>query len=182
MLRIGFVIALGLLSGCTVKGPNTHQSLFDTQTFFRAQIHKLQQGRYGLVKEMFVAEKHDSLFLDSINWEAELAVFTSIDLTKPAYKGRFQVDSVVTDNEIVVHYQRLDKSTDLEHVWIRKQGNEIRELKFEYGAENELYASSKRLIYYPETGFEISGNQAVRLSESFAFKARCTFVKPISNQ
>jgi hypothetical protein len=176
------VFACLLMIGCTSTNPESGSQLFDTFSFFQTQCSKLKAGRYGLNKEMSFGEQKENITLDSLNWDSELAVFTAIDLRKPAYIRRFWIDSVMMRDEIIVHYKQKEKVTDIQDVWIYKQGSKVNKIKIVYGEQNQLYASNKELIYYTDSGFEISGSQSVKLSVPFLYKVKAVFKEPTANQ
>ncbi len=183
MLKYLVVLFLGgLMTGCSTGTTDSSEILFDTRSFFEAQLDSLKEQHYGLVKVMHFGEKKDRIYLDSLKWETELAPFTAIDLRKPAYTGRFLADSVVEANRIILHYHRNDKVTDIEDVWIYKQDSTITQIKIVFEEKNQLYASAKELVFTSDSGFEISGSQSVKLSPPVTYHVKGIFKKPIVNQ
>lgn len=178
---IAFFFCGALILGCT-KGPDSKVEMFDTASFFKGQVEILKKGKYGLDKTMSFGEKKDHLHLDSLNWDMELAAFISLDLRKPAYKKRFLVDSTISQNDLVVHYHRNDKGTDIEDVWIHKQDSMVTKIKIVFAEQNQLYASGKELTFNANQGFEISGSQSVKLSTPFEYQVIGVFKKPSVNQ
>ncbi len=183
MLRgVSFLFSGCLFLGCTMNTPHSTDGLFDTSSFFKSQSQLLQAGNYGLDKTIFFEEKKNSIYLDSLNWNLELASFSVIDLKKPAYRKRFAIDSVSTPKEKVVHYHRIDKETDIEDVWIHKNDSIVSKIKIVFAEQNQLYSSGRTLIFFTNHGFEISGQQSVKLSSPFFYKVTGVFRKPNVNR
>lgn len=145
-------------------------------------MKSLQEHNTRLIKVLEIDGKKDSLCLEYLNWSKELAVFTAIDLRKPAYAGRFSVDSSTSEGATVIHYQRLDSATSLKDVWIHQQNDTITSIVFVVKEHNQLQESEKKLVFNAGRGFEVSGIQSIKFNGSFNFLVKGYFIQPNVDQ
>ncbi|MFI5220961.1 MAG: hypothetical protein ACHQK8_01450 [Bacteroidia bacterium] len=155
---------------------------FDTATFFKHEVFRLRQHSIKLQKELFFDERKKVINLDLVNWEKELSPFIAIDLCKPAYQGRFKLDSIfLPGNKLQITYLVKDPRSDLKHaeIILDEYGVPL-SFNFIFRDENAIYASEKTMHYFTDSLYEIEGKQTVKIGKPAKYKVIARMIRPNS--
>ncbi|MFN4083620.1 MAG: hypothetical protein ACK4K9_08320 [Bacteroidia bacterium] len=153
---------------CNNGKPVTNNN-FDTKTYFENEIKQLLTQDFGLLKTLTYNNNKDETNLSNPDWYKELAPFLEIDLTKPAYTGRFNIEK--NNNSLI--YTAKDKTTDIKKVTLNfNENGEVHAIEILISEINNLYNSHKRLFYQSKIIFEIEGMQKVKLLEEAKYQVK----------
>jgi hypothetical protein len=154
-------------------------SYTDTAAFFETQIAHLTNQNKGIHKKMTFGNKVEDITLSNADWKKELSSFSQVELNKPSYNGRFDIDTVRTDEHIYsVRYRSNDPKIDLREVDFAYANDQIHSVKMIIGESNSLYNASKTLIYDADSGYSIEGTQEVSLGSPATYSVKAVFTNP----
>lgn len=170
---------MAMLLACGAEQRASQSAYFDTKAFFEAEAGRLHAQALKLDKTLVFGERTETQHIDTVNWQEELEPFTTIDMRKPAYAGRFMVDSAATgEDAYTITYTRTDPKTDLAAVEIRFMHGTPRSFRITMQEKNTLYASGKVLQYDTDSAFSIEGQQSVALASGKEYRIAARFIKP----
>lgn len=179
MLRQSLCLCtLLVLISCGQNQP-IQQTYWNSKTYFESEAARHLQQHTRLKKELEFDQQKQLTFNDTANWLKELEPFLTIDLQKPAYSGRFTIDTVViNEDEFAVEYSAKETQTDLRNCVIVYRHGNISRVEARFGNKNSLYQSDKQFLYQPDSGYTISGYQLVRLGNPVHYTIKGLFVAP----
>ena len=178
-MRLIFYFFILCIFACSInQKKSTDGTNFDTKAFFEEQIKLLHSQHHTLKKEMVFNGKTEEIKSDSINWAKELGAFASIDFLKPAYLGRFTKDSFsINENCSRTIYLSDEPKTDLKKVEVTYalSSNKITSIILEMNETNTIYQSVKKLCFYTDSAFSITGHQNIKLTEGISYSVKGNF-------
>ncbi len=172
---------LFLLVSCASKGDKTSETYIDTKQFFETEIKKLTLIKTGVQKQLWFDGKQQTTSTQNVDWIKELDAFLSIDLQKASYKGRFDIDTLITNDTLYeVRYTANDIKVDLHSCVFKIQTSDqkMSSIVAVFGDRNSLYQSVKILSYTVGKGYTVSGKQAVKLGNEIEYKIIANFEIP----
>lgn len=173
------LIMSGIIAGLfftNCNPPKTNQKeLFNTIAFFNNQVKILTKQSPKLHKVLVFNNQTDTVVNIKPDWKEELAPFFELDLSKPAYAGRFTIKNLANQT----HYIALDSTTNIKQVVITYNTNkQVESIAFNLSEKNNLYQSTKQLIYHVQKGYQITGMQQVKLQQPHVYAVNGYFVSP----
>lgn len=169
-MKKGFLLfsSLCLLAACTDQPGRSAAgtSYFDLQSYFKQEATRLNQARPLVEKTVMVNGEEEKKKLNIPDWQNELSVFADADINKSAWKGAFKV-SKMTDGDI---YATDEDKIPVKEVRVFKKDNKITGIRIFMRTENYLYNSLDTLAYYPDSTYQISKVQHIRLLNKKAYK------------
>lgn len=176
-----FVVCVVAFTQCSTAVKET-PAYVDLPDDLREIIADYRIQRIGLHKEMVFDGGKEALDLDTPNWEKELAGLLAVDLNKPAYKGRYQVDSSQSETGVTtIQYAALEPQTDIQWVKVLYESGKLTEAYVRKTERTGLYQSEQHFSIKRGEGYAISGTQDIRLKGSLKYHIHGT-LRPISNQ
>lgn len=140
-----------------------YSQYFSIQGYFRKEASILARLNPVLVKTISVNGKLQTKRLDSINWINELSLFTASDINKPAWIGKYRIDSTAND----ITYTALDSNLKVRRIEIKKNQfsalHPIRVVKINIRVKNFLYSLNEELFYYTDSLYTIKRRQRINL-------------------
>ncbi len=160
---VGFSTLAGLLlSGCSSRDSGSSQSnYFNFQHFFSQEAKDLSATKTQLKKVNLFDTLIDSVTISVPDWQKELALFSAIDLNKPAWKNSFTIDSILQDSLVLIRYTAKKKQLSIRKVEISFLHRKAIKFHIMKAADNFVYATTQELWFEKNTGFKISGRQKV---------------------
>lgn len=152
---------LGAFSACRrpAGGTSSIPACFSLHNYFTAEISRLQQEKPAVLKTIEVNGKLQQRKIASPDWTVELGFFTSSDINKPAWLGKYRADSSL--NRLA--YTALDPELKVRRVEINRTGKKISSVKVSVSVHNFLYSLSEELSYYPDSAYTISRSQHINI-------------------
>jgi hypothetical protein len=195
------VIGLGVLVWlCGCDTPKEEAGFYPIDSLVSAQIQNLTTVHATLHKEVFVAEKIDTLSYipaDSGQWVKEMNIFRQLEvINKPINRGSYQIEDGLTDTTSNLTVKAFTIKNDLPsedikdlpvkyiRVYYQDSMNKPRKIEALYDEENTLYKSSRFLsLEFRQvnnktilTSYFIKGGQKMILADSVAFYIRGNIV------
>lgn len=167
------LFSASLLSSCirhsSQAGINSAH-YFSLNKYFKNEAAILSRLNPGLVKTISVSGKLQTKRPGSINWIDEFSLFTASDINKPAWIGKYRVDS----NASQVTYMALDSDLKVRRIEINKNRfsalHPVSSVKIKIGVQNFLYTLNEELDYYTDSLYIISRRQHINLLGSKYYK------------
>ena len=168
------------LSGC-IEGrvpPEKEKFFFDLKGFFEKEASLLNEQKITAEKYLISEKDTQKLILSSLNWEKEFAPFINSDINKPAWKGSYNVDSVLKDQKIQsVIYTSLEKNLPVKQIQIHFNNDNVSNVYIENATKNYVYNSGQILSYYAKKGFAIEGEQDIVLGKDLHYRVIVNFIE-----
>lgn len=172
-LLISFVL---LVYSCA-EPPNEIKSVkyFDIPAFFNEQAEILDASKPEITKVLYTNGKEETLRSKPDSWKDELSIFSGINLNKSSYIGKYQVDSTVIDNYVVVHYTTGDKKLPVKSCTFKKTDAEIDWIEIK--KEDRSLALNSELFwrFVPDSGYFVSGSQQIAKLNPSIYKVSVIF-------
>lgn len=112
---------------------------------------------------------------DSNNWEDWFKPLSECDLSKPAYHGFYQVDTLLSSDTAIVNYQALKLDAvvrSLEITFIKDKPIRVNAHKV---VNNLLYRSEAKILYIKDSLYQVDYLQETKFFDQHHFNAKYTF-------
>ena len=137
------------------------QSYFSVPNYIKKEEGLLLKKRAGLFKNILFDKKSDSVYIDHPDWDKELELIGELDINKSAWKGSFDVDTLIRSGNTIVSYKPKRKEISVRLLQIFFNGSTPEKLHIIKLNQNFVYSSRMELWYYSQRGFLINGKQNV---------------------
>jgi hypothetical protein len=176
-ISIFFVVFfIGCLGNDQTESTPTSLTFFDLKGFFQTEIKQLKNVR-NISKITEVNGQKETLKLDSIDFEIDLKIFSDADINKPSWQDKYSVDSLINEDGQIskltygAQSQKL-KIRNLEIDYVDGKVSQISIIKSSSSAISEV---SEKLIYKPNSGYNIEREQDITLSGKNQFRVEVKF-------
>ncbi len=160
MRYLAIVLSVCFLWGCDAPKKNTSNSYADVKGFFSSEAKRLQKLNPEVKKIVSRNDSLESKIIKNIDWQAELGLFSESDINKPAWKTSY----TESNQARTTVYTALDDDLRTRKIILLKSpGGKIVKVQIFNFTENILYKSSERLLYIPDSVYEITKQQKVWL-------------------
>ncbi len=155
------LLCMVLMYGCKPEARQSNGTLkyFDITGYFNAETLRLTALNKPVTKTVAYNSVPETKIVFIKNWQRELALFTSSDINKPAWKSSYTVqkysDSVV--------YRAIDTNLHTRQIIIVTKANKVNSVSISNFTKNMLYQTKEELKYYPDSLYYIEKHQAVKL-------------------
>ena len=151
-------------SGCSIgHGNDIHY--FDIEKYFTSQAERLDSIKPEVTKIISSDGKEEMKKTRDIKWKNELLVFSECNLNKPAWRGKFLVDTIMGEMDYSVVYTALDTTIQVQFAMINIDGKgNVTRLRLKVQTKNNLYSSIQNLSYTPLESYSVESEQHVFLS------------------
>ena len=149
---------------------------FDIRGYMEAEIKKLAQEP-SFNKSVYVNGEKETKRLESIDLENELTPFIDSDINKPAWAGKYDVDSTFNQAHqlIGLHYQSKDRKLKTKSIAIDFEGTDVSKIFIVNAVNSSVANTYQTLTYQPQKGFSIESKQDVSLMAKNHFKIEVAF-------
>lgn len=165
-LFIGLVLASCLLlsSSCgNSKDANASVQSSDyyaIQSFFQQEVDSLKRINPMVYKTVGKDADQESKSMHIKDWNAEFGAFLSVDLSKPAYAGMYDVDSTAQQ----ITYTAKSEDVDVQSMSINfDQAGQVVSVEIVRSEDNFLYQNSEQLSYLRGVEYTMSKQQHILL-------------------
>jgi|GEM_PF-3539084 len=179
-----FIASLSI--SCAQKQEEQKPSLLSD--FWKSEIARLNKEKPMITKISTVNGKSDTIRTDSIDWEKELQIFVKCDLQEKDL-GMFNVDTITVHDTVRIPNEEgyLDSKVSESKVIkliSKNKDSKIREMMFRKDLtyiviviidEEQLYGINKRIVYRPNSYYEITGSQDVKFLNGINYKVQVKF-------
>ncbi|NNF02305.1 MAG: hypothetical protein HKN22_06440 [Bacteroidia bacterium] len=165
-----------LLSCSNTELQKTNALYFDSPSFFKSEIDRLENLDPKVLKRIESKAGIEEQKIRIEDYEKELSVFSKIDLNISAYYNMFSVDSVYREDTLIVEYKAKEKSLGLREYRLVVVDGNPQMISASSKTANALSDSGLKLIYQPSKGYKISKSGNSKVSDSFDFKISVEFL------
>ncbi|WP_432711742.1 hypothetical protein [Pedobacter sp.] len=135
------------------------QHYFNLKGYFEQEALRLNKKNALVQKTVAVNEAMETKAVHIADWNKEFANFIDADINKSAWQGFFKV----TKNKNQEIYTATQEKVIVKKLLITRKENKIVAIKVLLNTSNYLYQSTDSLSYYPDSLYEISKTQKIRL-------------------
>ncbi len=168
---------LACQTGENAPGQETDAAFFDLRSFFQAEITRLEKAQPSIKKEIEINGEKEDKVQDSIDFEKELAIFVRADINKPAWRDKYQIDSVMeAQNLKTLRYTALDSSLKTRALTIDFNQNDVERIFILNQTNSPLIKSEQQLTFEPQSGYFIRNKQSLSLSKNSDLTIKALFV------
>ncbi len=133
---------------------------FDLNRYFDEEAMRLQKLKPTIAKTVSKNDASESKSVQIEDWKDELGLFIDSDINKPAWRGRYRIDS--TKHSLT--YTSVDPELRTQQITIEKQiDGTIKHIAIVNRISNMLYQTEEQLDYYPDSLYRINRQQSVRV-------------------
>ena len=187
------ILLAGLLLMMACSQPNnpaTPKMYFDISGFIDEQINQLWQDSFVVDQTTIINGQNDEHVLQWVDWKKEFSLFYNSDINKPAFMGKYHVDSTIqfanTDSAVKsVMYAAMDSQLKTKSVEVdRTPDNRIKLIHIINSQSNILSSTNEELAFIPNEGYIIKSYVHNRLfgENDFAIKGNFTHRNSNFNQ
>jgi hypothetical protein len=155
------VVFISCFTACKPDIKETGASLkyFDLKGYFEKDSEHLAKLNPLVFKTVVHNGITESKKLHIANWQAELDFFKSSDINKPAWKDNYTIQA--DSNYIMYRAKTLDVKT--RSITIKLVNSKVKWILINNYTKNLLYMTRERLMYFPDSLYQIDKMQAVRV-------------------
>ena len=185
--NLAMTLAL-LFFSCAQKQEEQKPSLL--ASFWKKEIARLNKEKPMITKISTVNGMTDTMRTDSIDWEKELQIFVKNDLNAKDL-ALYDVDTVKKNDSMQVDDGDgglIYRLTPAEKITFTAKSEDLKIKKMTIGrdgsiylvdiiikAEEQLYGINKRIVYRPNSYYEITGSQDVKFLNGINYKVQVKF-------
>jgi len=178
-LKKFLLIAISTLAivGCNNQDKgNISIQYFSISNYLNIEIDKLKSQNLQVLKTVELNGNYEEKKTKIENWENELSSFLQAEINKPAFMGKYQVDSLIDDGKLIrlIYTSETDglKTTLLQ---ISYKNSDVDNIIIKTQTDNFLYRSQQSLFYSSHSGFSIEGTQKIKFLDKNNYEAIVQF-------
>jgi hypothetical protein len=132
---------------------------FDLKKYFTAEAVRMGKIHPAVLKTVIYNNQPEQKRVEIKNWQRELELFTESDINKPAWRDSYTI--VKTHDSVI--YTAIDTTLKTRSLVIVSDGDKIKAIRILNFTKNLLYQTGDQLSYYPDSVYQITKHQAVRI-------------------
>lgn len=149
---------------------------FDVPGYFSEAASSLQNSEIWLKKTYTVDGKQEYRRTQPASWQEEFSIFSSIDINKSSFIGKYQIDTLSVPEGIRTSYTSNDPKLPVKSLTIVKDlfGNieSIEAVKMDHSI---ILDSEVRWQYIPSLGYTVSGKRSINNLSPTVFSVSAIF-------
>ena len=166
-----FVIASFLLSSCNQAQDSLSDqiSYFDLKSVVREDILQNKNNSCAALKTVVVDTVREEKIIAQVDWEKELQPILESDINKPAWKGKFLVDTLrgVIPGQYSVIYKSVSDKINIRLLRVTFNSGNLEKIYIVKQIQSFIFASNQTIEYFPRAGFVVSGEQRAAMMKRF---------------
>lgn len=158
-MRYILLFTVLIFSACSSQPEKAQVSAYaDLKGFFESEAMRLQNANPEIIKSVARNNASETKIQKGIDWKTELSLFTESDINKPAWKDSYKVISRPGNTT----YLSADSNLRTIEINLSRDVNgKIRKVNILNRSQNILYSTTERLVYIPDSVYQISKQQHV---------------------
>jgi len=163
-LICSLVIIIFAIQSCTSTNKNVEATrYFDIPSFFKNEVARLERLNSRVLKTVETNGESEKKVIRPGSWSEELSVFSSIDLNKSSFIGKYKVDSCQGLNEeLHVEYLANDSKLPIKSCSFAFEGNKLTSIQVVKIDHSLVLTSEIKWRYAPDSGYSVIGSQQVK--------------------
>jgi len=151
---------------------------FDIAGYFEGEIERLQAAQPKVSKLLTLNEQTETLELNDIDFSEELSIFEKTDINKVSWIEKYEVDTIKTAGDTrQVIYTATDDKLKTRKIEISFVQGQLTQIKILNKVDSPILKSEQRMLYIPDSGYEIEQVQKVRFLSQKLMKVVVRFVR-----
>jgi hypothetical protein len=151
---------------------------FDLKGFFNTEIKKLNADKVKADKTVRYNTQKEVQQNQDLDYAKELAVFVHSDINKPAWREKYQADTLREAGAIrSIRYQALDEQLKTQKVTIQFSEEKVQSIQILNHLKSIIANNWQELKYIPGEGYQVSGKQNMRLAGQDEMGVAVRFVR-----
>ena len=188
-LRFGLPVGLALVltacgSAADAPAPNAealrqHTSYFNLPAFLSEQSTQLSRRKPTVEKQVLLRDGgQETERLTPTDWAKELQIFQQADIDKPALRGQYLVDSVLTPDGLLrrTYRRRPGVAHPVRQLSVVSRDGQVQQVRATVAQDNPLVYSTKNLELDTPDGqlqsYRVQGVQKLILFDSVRYAVR----------
>ncbi|WP_303309769.1 hypothetical protein [Hymenobacter sp. BT730] len=183
MRKVWLAGAVGLLlTACTPDAgapkPAIRSRYFNLKGFLDAQATLLNQQRPAVEKHVQLRNgQEETTRVPQVDWTKELQIFYQADITKPALRGAYTIDSVVTADGLLrrTYARRPGIENPVRTLTVVTAGPQVRDVQAVITQDNPLFFSEKQFELHAQqnklAAYQVRGVQKLVLFDTLRYSA-----------
>jgi hypothetical protein len=155
------------------KGPQKSSDIFSVDSFFSAEVNRLQQLNPSVLKSVNKDGEKEQKELKISNWKNELSAFQAADISKNFDPSLYEVKAV----DCVTEFTAKKKDLQIQKLRIEFDKNEkVKHISIDKKITNTLYDSQEKLDYYTDSLYQIVKLQDVQGLDANQYEIEGKFI------
>ncbi len=154
-------------------------TFFDLKNYFKTEIARLATAPHRIEKYAQVNNKQETQTSEIKDWTAELAPFSNSDISRPAWRNKYHVDTVFQANTQgkIVTYTANSKDLKTQRLSIAlDSAGVITQISINNQEDSWLSQAHQLLVYEATKGYSIEARQKIIASAADSVTVRARFV------
>lgn len=171
---IHFIIVIGLIPACNKHAvtPIPGQApYFKLYQWLAEESSDLKGADLSINRELQTDQNVGVSPTDSSNWEDWFKPLAECDLSKPAYHGFYQVDSVSKGNTLQLTYSALKPDAVVRELKVTLINGRVKAVSAQKEVNNLLYRSKATISYWKDSLYVVDYLQQTKFFKDHRFKA-----------
>ena len=158
------------------KNAKSTFNYFDLKGFMKEETDRISKMA-SYTKVVYLNGEEETKKLTQMNLENELKPFSDSDINKPAWAGKYNIDSTFNEKEELVGlvYTSDDKKLKTKKISVDFESGKVIKVFIENAANSTVANTHQALTYQPDIGFSIESKQDVSLLDENYFKIKVLF-------
>lgn len=167
----------GLAAGCHRQpaAQVTAGAYFDLKRYMQAEIERLQAKDWTLSKTIDLNGESETRQIRQADIAAELAPFLDVAISRPAWHGRFQADTLRHGFDYAIVYKCQQSDIPVKELVISWSGDRVQRVEALRAFHSLPADFTQRLRYTPDSGYVIEAVQNM-LGQKTLLKAEVAFI------
>ena len=174
---LSFLFLVSVVSSCS---PTSKEVVvikyFDVPSFFEKEVGMLTSKNVEVSKVLSTDGETSSLTIIP-DWNKELAVFSSINLNKSSYIGKYKVDTIQHNDGILVNYNAIEKGLPVKNLSYALSDEQVSWIEVNKVDKSMILSSELHLRYVPDSGYTVSGSQQIGSLKPNEYSVSAIFAK-----
>lgn len=145
---------------------------FSLEKFFQAEAERLEKIGQSLDKTIQINDQEENHLVEQVDYKREFSMFRKADINRPAWRDKYQVDSLYTDEQLrKIHYLSLDPELKTQEIEVNlDQDGKVAQIMVRSKTETALAGNQSRMTYDPAQGYQINTTQKNRTAETLSIQ------------
>jgi hypothetical protein len=142
---------------------------FDLTKIIKDDIRHNTINNCAEEKTVYIQYHKETKKIDTIDWQKELQPLLECDINRPAWKGKFYIDTIPNDlmHDTTLQYRALSNKVSIRSLSIIYANQQIKKIIIEKKIKSVLFSTSQLINYIPKFGFIIRGEQKALFMTNF---------------
>ena len=156
------LLLVTIICGCNQAAdnrPGNPADYFDIKGYFDKEVARLSKDSLPIQKTVEVDGSEETKMIVVQDWKRELSAFSDAEINRASWRGLF----VTSNSDDSTTYISDNEKVPVKEVTIYKSSGKVTGISIVVKNNNILYSSTDRLIYYPDSVYQVVKQQNIKL-------------------